>query len=103
MTVDVTRLRGESDGYRRAREELRLAERRRQLPSGAVVEDYVFEEGPRDLDAGDGPVRQVRLNELFTGPDRALIVYHFMYGKAQTSPCPMCTLWIDGFNSRAHP
>jgi len=29
-------------------------------------------------------------------------VYHFMYGKAQTSPCPMCTLWIDGFNGIAH-
>ena len=25
-----------------------------------------------------------------------------MYGKAQTSPCPMCTLWIDGFNGVAH-
>ena len=26
----------------------------------------------------------------------------FMYGKLQTSPCPMCTLWIDGFNGVAH-
>jgi len=110
MTVEVTRLRGESEGYRRAREELRLAEielmhhrervaeLRRQLPSGPLLEDYVFEEGPADLDAGDGPVHRVRLSELFTGPDRSLIVYHLMYGKAQTSPCPMCTLWIDGFN-----
>jgi predicted dithiol-disulfide oxidoreductase (DUF899 family) len=24
-----------------------------------------------------------------------------MYGKAQTSPCPMCTMWIDGFNGIA--
>jgi predicted dithiol-disulfide oxidoreductase (DUF899 family) len=26
----------------------------------------------------------------------------FMYGKLQTSPCPMCTMWIDGFNGVAH-
>ena len=25
-----------------------------------------------------------------------------MYGKAQTTPCPMCTMWIDGFNGVAH-
>jgi len=24
-----------------------------------------------------------------------------MYGKLQTSPCPMCTMWIDGFNGVA--
>jgi len=38
------------------------------------------------------------LNDLFSAPDRSLIVYHLMYGKAQTSPCPMCTMWLDGFN-----
>jgi predicted dithiol-disulfide oxidoreductase (DUF899 family) len=113
VTVAVTHLPGESDAYRRARDDLRLAEielmrrreqvaeLRRNLPPGAVVEDYVFVEAPADLDAGDAPVRQVRLSELFTRPDRALIIYHLMYGKAQTSPCPMCTMWIDGFNSVA--
>ena len=25
-----------------------------------------------------------------------------MYGKEQTTPCPMCTMWIDGFNGVAH-
>ena len=25
-----------------------------------------------------------------------------MYGKRQTSACPMCTLWIDGYNGVAH-
>jgi predicted dithiol-disulfide oxidoreductase (DUF899 family) len=25
-----------------------------------------------------------------------------MYGKKQTSPCPMCTMWIDGLNGVAH-
>jgi predicted dithiol-disulfide oxidoreductase (DUF899 family) len=24
-----------------------------------------------------------------------------MYGKAQSAPCPMCTMWIDGFNGVA--
>ncbi len=110
MTVEMTRLAGESAEYAAAREDLRRAEielmeheeriaaQRRSLPSGPEVENYVFEEGPDDLDAGDEPVRQVRLADLFTGPERSLIIYHLMYGKAQTSPCPMCTMWLDGFN-----
>jgi predicted dithiol-disulfide oxidoreductase (DUF899 family) len=108
-----TRLK-ESDEYARRREELRAAEvalieqrervaaLRRELPEGAVVDDYMFLEGPRELDAGDSPVREVRLRELFTAPDRPLIVYHLMYGKTQTTACPMCTMWIDGFNGVAH-
>lgn len=108
-----TNLTGESAEYRTAREELRQAEvelmrhrervadRRRRLPPGPVVEDYVFEEGPADLHAGDAPAQTVRLSELFTGPGRDLIVYHLMYGKQQTEPCPMCTMWIDGFNGVA--
>ena len=43
----------------------------------------------------------MRLSELFSAPDRPLIVYHLMFGKQQTSPCPMCTLWIDGFDGVA--
>ncbi|MGW3172844.1 DUF899 family protein [Streptomyces sp. NPDC001153] len=109
-----TRLPGEPADYLAAREELRRAEielmrhrervaaLRRALPQGAEVDDYVFLEGPADLGADDTPVREVRLSELFTAPDRPLIVYHFMYGKRQTHPCPMCTLWIDGFNGVAH-
>ena len=80
----------------------RVAELRRQLPKGAIVQDYVFEEGPATLAEGDSPTRSVRLSELFTGPDRSLVIYHFMYGKKQTKPCPMCTLFIDGWNGVAH-
>ena len=76
----------------------RVAELRRRMPPGPVVDDYAFEEGPADLSAGDEPVQTVRLGELFSGPDRALVVYQFMYGKRQTEPCEMCTMWIDGFN-----
>ncbi|MDA3645967.1 DUF899 family protein [Saccharopolyspora indica] len=109
-----TNLAGETAEYVRAREELRQAEielmrhrervadQRRRLPLGPVVEDYAFEEGPADLGAGDEPVREVRLSELFTGPGRDLVVYHLMYGKAQTEPCPMCTMWIDGFSGIVH-
>lgn len=109
-----TNLTGESAEYVSAREELReaeielmrhrerVADLRRRLPLGPVVDDYVFEEGPADLEAGDAPVTTVRLSELFTGPGRELVIYHFMYGKRQTEPCPMCTMWIDGFNGVAH-
>jgi predicted dithiol-disulfide oxidoreductase (DUF899 family) len=41
------------------------------------------------------------LSELFTAPDRALVVYHMMYGKKQTRPCPMCTAWVDALNGVA--
>jgi predicted dithiol-disulfide oxidoreductase (DUF899 family) len=113
-TLQLTRLTNESAEYRARREELRLAEidlmqrrervaeLRRRLPPGATVQDYVFEEGPADLTAGDSPARNVRLSELFTGPHRSLVIYHLMYGKKQTKPCPMCTMWIDGLNGVAH-
>jgi predicted dithiol-disulfide oxidoreductase (DUF899 family) len=103
----------ESDDYRRAREELlaaeialreqreRVAALRRQLPLDSLVEDYVFEEGPAELDK-DGPFSKVRLSELFADQTKPLVVYQYMYGAAQKSPCPMCTLWVDGFKGVAH-
>jgi len=113
-TFRQTNLTNESSEYLAKREELRLAEielmrqrervaeLRRNLPEGAPIEDYQFEEGPRDLHAGDAPVRTIRLSELFTKPDRSLVIYHFMFGKRQTSACPMCTAWLDGANGVAH-
>jgi predicted dithiol-disulfide oxidoreductase (DUF899 family) len=80
----------------------RVAELRRALPEGATIQDYEFLEGPASLDEGDEPVTRVRLSELFTAPDRSLIIYHFMFGKEQTRACPMCTAWIDGYNGIAH-
>jgi predicted dithiol-disulfide oxidoreductase (DUF899 family) len=105
-TFRQTNLANESGEYLAKREELRLAEielmrqqervadLRRRLPLGAIIQDYAFEEGPAGLDAGDAPVRTVRLSELFTAPNRPVVVYHFMYGKKQTKPCPMCTLFM---------
>lgn len=109
-----TNLPNESDEYLTKREELRqaeielmrqrerVAELRRGLPAGATIQDYEFLEGPASLDQGDEPVTRVRLSELFTAPDRSLVIYHFMFGKKQSKACPMCTAWIDAFNGVAH-
>ena len=113
-TYRQTNLPNESAEYLTRREELREAEielmrvrervagLRRALPEGATIADYEFLEGPAALDDGDEPVRKTRLSELFTAPDRSLVIYHFMFGKKQTTACPMCTAWIDTFNGIAH-
>jgi predicted dithiol-disulfide oxidoreductase (DUF899 family) len=69
-------LTNQSREYIAKREELR-----RHLPQGAAIQDYRFEEGPRHLNAGDAPARTVRLGELFTQPNRSLVIYDLMYGK----------------------
>ena len=113
-TYRQTNLPNESAEYLAAREELRhaeielmrqrerVAELRRGLPKGATVQDYEFLEGPTSLEDGDEPVKRVRMSELFSAPDRSLVIYHLMFGKKQTKPCPMCTAWLDAFNGVAH-
>src|SRR6476646_9592484 len=113
-TYRQTNLPNESPEYLSKREELRqaeielmkqrerVAELRRALPQGATLEDYEFLEGPASLEDDDESVRKTRLSELFTAPDRSLVIYHFMFGKKQTTACPMCTAWIDTFNGIAH-
>jgi predicted dithiol-disulfide oxidoreductase (DUF899 family) len=103
----------ESEAYRKARTELleaeialkdqceRVAALRRKLPVETEVEDYILEEGPAELEK-EGPFNKVRLSGLFADVSKPLVVYQFMYGAAQKKPCPMCTLWIDGFNGVAH-
>lgn len=100
MTVQITRL-SESFAYQAKRQALLDAEQelavhrekvaalRRDLPADTVIGDYQLE------DARTG--QQVGLSDLVD--DRPLLVYHLMYGKAQTSPCPMCSMWIDGLNA----
>jgi predicted dithiol-disulfide oxidoreductase (DUF899 family) len=78
---------GESDDYRRRREELlaaeialkdqveRVAEMRRALPPGRRVPDYVFREGAPDLGLNDpADVADVALADLFTDGHDTLIV-----------------------------
>jgi predicted dithiol-disulfide oxidoreductase (DUF899 family) len=111
--MQFTNLPDESEEYGRARDDLQLAEielmhqreqvarMRRDLPPGPSVPDYEFVEcgSPDTPDDGE---RAVRLAQLFSGPDRPLIIYHLMFGKRQSSPCPMCTMWVDGLNGIAH-
>jgi predicted dithiol-disulfide oxidoreductase (DUF899 family) len=104
---------GEADSYRRARNELLQAEidlrrrveevaaLRRQLPlGGEVVEDYVFEEGPADLDA-PSIVLGVGLSQLFQSDKDTLVIYSFMFGPKMKAACPMCSSIIDGLNATA--
>ncbi len=57
------------------------------------MQDYRFREAP----LAGGPVVDVRLSELFGSHD-TLILMHFMFGGQQEDPCPMCTLWADGYD-----
>jgi predicted dithiol-disulfide oxidoreductase (DUF899 family) len=96
---------GESDAYRKARDELLIAEmelrrqtehvaaRRRALPpGGCVARDYVFEEGE--------DARPVKLSELF-GEHETLLLYSYMYGPAMERPCPSCSSMLDGLDGQA--
>lgn len=102
-------MKSESEAYRQARDALlkaeialrdqreAVAERRRKLPLDTAIDDYVFQEGPADLDL-DGPVSEIRLSDLLGDSGKPLIIYQYMYGGAQSAPCFMCTMWVDGFN-----
>jgi predicted dithiol-disulfide oxidoreductase (DUF899 family) len=101
----------ESEAYRAARDELLAAELelrrriedvaalRRRLPlGGAVREDYVFEEGPREL--GGDRENAVKLSELF-GAKSTLVLYNLMYGPKAKEPCPMCASFLDSLDGSA--
>ncbi len=103
--MSVKSLLNETPEYRKARAELleaeialkeqvgRVAALRRELPTDTTIEDQAFEE------LRDGRTAAVRLSELFDDPDKPLLLMHFMHGKKQQNPCPMCTLWADGYNA----
>ncbi len=94
----------ESPGYKKSRDELqeaeialreqreRVAALRRTLPRDHVVDDLEFQE------LRDGKVVGVKLSELFENPTQPLVLMQFMYGKKQENPCPMCSMWADGYN-----
>lgn len=104
---------GESEQYRKARDELLIAEtnlrkqiekvakQRRNLPlGGKLKEDYQFEEGAADL-SDQNTVKQIRFSELFQKDKHSLIIYSFMYGPDWEKPCPMCTSILDSLNGTA--
>ena len=103
--MHTTSFPGESAKYRAARDELLRAEvdlrrrsedvarLRRALPlGGRVPEDYVFE-------TLDGKPR--RLSELFVPGKDSLVVYSYMFGPSQKSPCPLCTSILDALDGEA--
>jgi predicted dithiol-disulfide oxidoreductase (DUF899 family) len=108
-TLHTTRFPGETDDYRRARDELLRAEielrrqaevlaaqRRTLPPGGQVPTDYVFDA----WDAGTNAARPVRLSELFEDGKDALFLYSFMFipgeaGEPLEAGCPQCTSIID--------
>ena len=103
--MSVKPLANESPEYRKVREELleaeialkdqvgRVAALRRKLPTDTAIEDTHFEE------IRDGKIVAVRMSELFDDTTKPLILMHFMQGKKQQNPCPMCSLWADGYNA----
>jgi predicted dithiol-disulfide oxidoreductase (DUF899 family) len=111
-TVHDFRFPGESDDYRRARDELlraeielrgqieRVAAMRRGLPlGGALQTDYGFDE----WDAAANAPSRVRLSELFDDGKDTLLLYSFMVvpeeqGLPFVGPCPSCTSIIDGID-----
>jgi predicted dithiol-disulfide oxidoreductase (DUF899 family) len=110
----MRRLPNESEAYVAARAELLQAEialkeqvanvaaLRRALPEGPTVENYTFREGPSDLSRNAASdMRDVRLSDLFEKPELPLLMVHFMFGGAQETPCPMCSMWADSYNSTA--
>ena len=95
---------GASDEYTKARQELlkdeiefrrhmtRVAERRRSLPDGPVIEvNYRF----KDANGAD-----LGLLELFGDKD-TLVTYFWMFGPQRARPCPMCTNWLGAVNGNA--
>ncbi len=122
--LHTARFPGESEEYRRARDELLEAEielrrhteavaaKRRALPLGGVVpEDYRFEEV-----AGSGG--EVRFSELFAAGKDTLVVYSFMFPRSAgdtrpapagetgklaltQTPCASCTSILDSLDGAA--
>lgn len=95
---------GESEAYRKARQDLlaeeiefrrhmtRLAEQRRVLPPGPVIDkDYRFK---------DENGFEVGLRALF-GDRQTLVTYFWMYGPERARPCPMCSNWLGAVNGNA--
>lgn len=76
-----------------------LAAQRRSLPVGAVVRDYEFLEGPRDIYGGDRP-STTGIESLF-GEHPTLMLYNFMFDGTTEEPCAMCTSLIDGYDGAA--
>lgn len=111
--MPTVRFPNETDAYRKRRDDLleaeqalkeqreRVAQQRRDLPLGGLVsQDYVFREGPADIaDADPRHISEVRLSALFAAGKDRLLIYHLMFEPDEDMGCPMCSMWVDGFNA----
>ena len=115
MAQHETRFPGESDEYRKQRDELLKAEvelrrqeeavaaQRRKLPlRGVVPQDYTFVE----WDAAKNGPRPVHLSELFDKGKDTLFLYSHMFipgekGLPLEQGCPSCTSIIDAVDGAA--
>jgi predicted dithiol-disulfide oxidoreductase (DUF899 family) len=81
----------------------RVAQLRRDLPPGPVVEtDYTFHEGAPDLSLNASTTyRETKLSELFSPGKRELFIYHMMFDPTWDEGCRMCSMWLDGLNGVA--
>ena len=113
MASHSFRFPGETEAYRRSRNQLLQAEvdlrrrveevalLRRQLPlGGQIAEDYIFEEGSPDPN-DTRTIRQVPISELFRSGKDTLAIYSFMFGPKMKAACPMCSSIIDALNATA--
>jgi predicted dithiol-disulfide oxidoreductase (DUF899 family) len=69
----------------------RVAAMRRSLPRGPAVQNYEF------IDGAD----RVKLSDLFAPGKPYLVMYHVMYWQDDEEFCPMCSMWVDGWNGIA--
>jgi predicted dithiol-disulfide oxidoreductase (DUF899 family) len=67
----------------------KVAAKRRALPPGDPVRDY---------ELTDASGRKVKLSSLFGRGQDELLVYHYMFAPKDKKPCPMCTMWCDGYD-----
>lgn len=74
------------------RHSTRVAEQRRALPPGPVIEKAYKFKDEHGFDA--------QLFELFDDKD-TLVTYFWMYGPERQRPCPMCTNMIGALNGNA--
>jgi predicted dithiol-disulfide oxidoreductase (DUF899 family) len=75
----------EEKEFTRARDA--LSAKRRELPWVRIDKPYRFESREGTLS----------LSDLF-GPNRQLIVQHFMFAPEWEKPCKSCSFWADGYN-----
>lgn len=82
------------DAERDLREHVeRVAQMRRSLPPGPLIKDYEF----TDIDG-----KRVKLSQLFAEGKPYLVMYHVMYWRDDDEFCPMCSMWVDGWDGVAH-